>query len=151
MDESEDVSCLLADPITGEGAFRELPSWSMTGQIPPKVSALLCVSSPLIANPIVIDRALHVVASVHSALAADILPVRVVGAPASSRRGPAGGGTSARHWNRTGHSSPARPANFLEHVAVVTAPVMAAHHALVAVELFWVPGAPCRWPPAAAI
>jgi hypothetical protein len=61
MDESEDVSCLLADPITGERAFRELLSWSMTGQIPPRYRRYIA-SSPLIANPIVIDRALHVVA-----------------------------------------------------------------------------------------
>jgi hypothetical protein len=80
MDENEDVSCLLADPITGEHAFRELLSWWMTGQIPARYRPYFA-PSPLMANPIVIDRAFHVVATVHPALAADICSGRTVPAP----------------------------------------------------------------------
>jgi transcriptional regulator with XRE-family HTH domain len=44
MDQSEDVSCLLADPITGERAFRELLSWSPhradTSQVPARLRVL---------------------------------------------------------------------------------------------------------------
>jgi DNA-binding XRE family transcriptional regulator len=34
--DSEDVACLLAEPITTEAAFRELMAWCLEGHVPPR-------------------------------------------------------------------------------------------------------------------
>ena len=78
--DDEDVSCLLADPITGERAFRELLSWSLTGKIPARYRRYFA-PSPLIANPILVDRTFHSVAAIHPALAADCVPAPAAYAP----------------------------------------------------------------------
>lgn len=78
--DDEDASCLLADPITGERGFRELLSWSLTGQIPARYR-LYFAQSPLIANPILVDRTFHSVAAIHPALAADCVPAPAADAP----------------------------------------------------------------------
>ncbi len=80
MDEDEDISCLLADPITGEQAFRELLSWALTGQIPARYRRYFA-PAPLITNPILISRTFHSVRAIHPELAADCLAAPIAAAP----------------------------------------------------------------------
>jgi len=80
MDEDEDIGCLLADPITGEQAFRELLSWSLTGQIPARYR-LYFTPAPLVASPILVDRTFHSVSAIHPALAADCALAPIAAAP----------------------------------------------------------------------
>jgi transcriptional regulator with XRE-family HTH domain len=75
--DDEDISCLLADPITGEHAFRELLTWSLTGHTPARYRRYFA-PSPLITSPILVDRAFHSVTAIHPALAADCLSAPVV-------------------------------------------------------------------------
>lgn len=85
--DDDDIRCLLADPITGERGFRELLSWSLTGQTPARYQPYRA-PSPAIANPALIGRAFHSLAAVHPALAADcvLAPVPDSPAPRPDRR-----------------------------------------------------------------
>jgi len=80
MDDDEDISCLLADPITGEQSFRELLSWSLTGQVPARYRRYFA-PAPLIINPILVERTFHFVTAIHPALAAACLRVPIAAAP----------------------------------------------------------------------
>ena len=80
----EPVNCLLADPITGETAFRELLCWSMTEQVPARYRRY-ATPSPLMANRVLADRVRQVIESVHPALAAECFARRQVSVPGSQR------------------------------------------------------------------
>ena len=66
---SDDCTCLLADPLTCEDAFRELMAWSLTGRVPLRYSRYV-LSRPLITDPGLAER----VTAVLGAIRPDLLP-----------------------------------------------------------------------------
>jgi hypothetical protein len=68
----EDITCLLADPITSEREFRELLAWALTGRVAARYRRHLAPVRP-VASQTLTNRARRVIAAVHPALAADCL------------------------------------------------------------------------------
>ncbi len=52
---SENVTCLLADPITADGAFGELMAWCLEGRVPQRYRPY-AVTGPLIREQDLIER-----------------------------------------------------------------------------------------------
>ena len=98
----EPVSCLVADPITGERAFRELLSWSMTGPTPARYRSY-ATPSPLLANKVLADRVRRAIESVHPDLAAECFVRRPISLPGLSARPPAGSRRHGDYPRRTSH------------------------------------------------
>ena len=69
----EDITCLLAEPITNEPAFRDLLAWSLAGQIPARYARYLPPASPITSKTLT-ERTRHAITTTHPALAAACLP-----------------------------------------------------------------------------
>lgn len=52
---SEDVICLLADPIVAEKPFRELMTWCLDGRVPPRHRPYAAIG-PLVSEPTLIQQ-----------------------------------------------------------------------------------------------
>ena len=103
VSQHEDITCLLAEPITNEPAFRDLLAWSLTGQIPARYIRFLPPASPVTSKTLT-ERTRHAITAAHPALAADCLP-QPAPVPAWQREE-----TRHRHRNRDHYATRHCPA-----------------------------------------
>ena len=69
----EEITCLLAEPVTNDRRFRDLLSWTLSGHMPARYARHLPPASPITSKTIA-ERARRAITAAHPALAADCLP-----------------------------------------------------------------------------
>jgi len=66
----EDAICLLADPVTSSEAFSELLAWCLAGRVPARYSPYAASRGPLLADSILIERAIRALDAIYPRLSA---------------------------------------------------------------------------------
>jgi hypothetical protein len=66
----EDAICLLADPVASSGAFGELLAWYLAGRVPARYRLYAATRGPLLADSILIERAIRALDTMHPRLSA---------------------------------------------------------------------------------
>ena len=97
VDQHEDLTGLLAEPITNESEFRDLLAWSLAGQTPARYARYLPPASPITSKTLT-EHTRHAITSAHPALAAACLP-QPAPVPAWQRQE-----TRHRHHGRDHHT-----------------------------------------------
>ena len=66
----EDAICLLADPVTSSEAFSELLAWCLAGRVPARYRPYAASRGPLLAESILIERAIRALDAIYPRLSA---------------------------------------------------------------------------------
>jgi hypothetical protein len=66
----KDAICLLADPVTSSEAFSQLLTWCLAGRVPARYRLYAANREPLLADSILIERAIRALDAIHPRLSA---------------------------------------------------------------------------------